>query len=136
MMLTYICFCYVCCIPIHHKGKSGFFLSPWSHIWRVFVRCGAGRRTHRPFCGARRRQSGKMEPDKDSKIEAKRIRNTQKRAFTHNWTIPGRGPEFEPLGVQMESKWDPLKYVFARPFKWPLKILEGPLKGHLKMRFL
>ena len=103
VMPTYICFCYVCCIPVHHKGKSGFFLSPWSQIWRVFVRCGAGRRTHRPFCGARRRQTGKMEPDKDSKIEAKRIRNTQKRAITHNWTIPSRGPEFEPLG----SKWNP-----------------------------
>ena len=50
----------------------------------------------------RERKTGKMEPDKDSKIEAKLIRNTQKRAITHNWTIPGRGPEFEPLGVQME----------------------------------
>ena len=48
-------------------------------------------------------KTGKMEPDKDSKIEAKRIRNTQKRAITHNWTIPSRGPEFEPLG----SKWNP-----------------------------
>ena len=54
----------------------------------------------------------------------------------HKWTIPGRGQEFEPLGVQMEPKWGPLKYVLARPFKWPFKILKGPLKGHLKMRFL
>ena len=44
----------------------------------------------------------------------------------HNWTIPGRGQEFEPLGVQMAPKWDPLKYVLARPFK----IFKGSLKGH------
>ena len=59
----------------------------------------------------------------------------------HNWTIPGRGQEFEPVGVQpvgvqMESKWDPLKYVLARPFKRPFKVSKGPLKGHPKMRFL
>ena len=54
---------------------------------------------------------------------------------TPNWTIPGRGPELEPLGVQMESKWDPLKYVLAQPLKWPFKILKGPLKDHLKIRF-
>ena len=41
------------------------------------------------------RKTGKMEPDKDSK--------TQEQAITHNWTIPSRGPEFEPLG----SKWNP-----------------------------
>ena len=87
------------------------------------------------FCGAR---TGKLANWNQTRIPKSSKTNQEHTEASYHAQLDytKQGSRIWAAGVQIESKWGPLKYILAWPFEWPFKIFKCPLKGHLEMRLL